>query len=158
MKHICFLNSYLLYKHHFLVVVYIKYFISFLMNHFNIFQNIVVQPATPDVAVRPLPQVVEMTGSESPSTINWNSRNPRERHELSRTRLRAIESSLENGQVWVPPSPLHRKTWEEEVNVLFYVLYLLTFVSCLMFEISIPSLNFEPFFFAFLFTNYAVTY
>ncbi|MCL7025079.1 hypothetical protein MKW94_026705, partial [Papaver nudicaule] len=89
--------------------------ITIIVVHINgLTDNIVVQPTTPDVAVRPLPQVVEMTGSESPSTINWNSRNPRERHDLSRTRLRAIESSLENGQVWVPPSPLHRKTWEEE--------------------------------------------
>ncbi|OVA20281.1 Cyclic nucleotide-binding domain [Macleaya cordata] len=77
----------------------------------------VVQPTTPDVVVRPLPQVVEMTGSESPSTIGWNSRNHRVRHDLSRARLRAIESSLENGQVWVPPSPLHRKTWEEEAHI-----------------------------------------
>ncbi|XP_026448854.1 protein phosphatase 2C and cyclic nucleotide-binding/kinase domain-containing protein-like isoform X2 [Papaver somniferum] len=92
--------------------------ITIIVVHINgLTDNIVVQPATPDVAVRPLPQVVEMTGSESPSTINWNSRNPRERHELSRTRLRAIESSLENGQVWVPPSPLHRKTWEEESHI-----------------------------------------
>ncbi|XP_026447705.1 protein phosphatase 2C and cyclic nucleotide-binding/kinase domain-containing protein-like isoform X2 [Papaver somniferum] len=92
--------------------------ITIIVVHINgLTDNIVVQPATPDVAVRPLPQVVEMTGSESPSTVNWNSRNPRERHELSRTRLRAIESSLENGQVWVPPSPLHRKTWEEESHI-----------------------------------------
>ncbi|KAI3885746.1 hypothetical protein MKX03_024019 [Papaver bracteatum] len=92
--------------------------ITIIVVHINgLTDNIVVQPATPDVAIRPLPQVVEMTGSESPSTISWNSRNPRERHELSRTRLRAIESSLENGQVWVPPSPLHRKTWEEESHI-----------------------------------------
>ncbi|KAK9269484.1 hypothetical protein L1049_001259 [Liquidambar formosana] len=65
----------------------------------------------------PIPQVVEVTGSESPSTISWNSRNPRVRHDLSRARLRAIESSLENGQIWVPPSPAHRKTWEEEAHI-----------------------------------------
>lgn len=63
----------------------------------------------------PIPQVVEVTGSESPSTFGWN-RNHRVRQDLSRARLRAIESSLENGQVWVAPSPAHRKTWEEEVN------------------------------------------
>lgn len=63
----------------------------------------------------PLRQVVEVTGSESPSTVSWNTRNQRARNDLSRARLRAIESSLENGQIWVPPSPSHRKTWEEEV-------------------------------------------
>lgn len=63
-----------------------------------------------------MPQVVEVTGSESPSTFGWNARNHRVRHDLSRARLRAIENSLENGQVWVPPSSAHRKTWEEEVN------------------------------------------
>lgn len=63
-----------------------------------------------------MPQVVEVTGSESPSTFGWNARNPRVRHDLSRARIRAIESSLENGQTWIPPSSAHRKTWEEEVN------------------------------------------
>lgn len=70
-----------------------------------------------NVSVKPLQQVVQVTGSESPSTLNWNSRTQRPRHEPSRIRLRAIESYLENGHVWVPPSPSHRKTWEEEVNV-----------------------------------------
>ncbi|XP_057759820.1 protein phosphatase 2C and cyclic nucleotide-binding/kinase domain-containing protein isoform X1 [Arachis stenosperma] len=65
----------------------------------------------------PVPQVVEMTGSESPSTLGWNSRNQRVRHDLSRARLRAIENSLENGQAWVPPSSAHRKTWEEEAHI-----------------------------------------
>ncbi|KAL9685779.1 hypothetical protein QQ045_023231 [Rhodiola kirilowii] len=65
----------------------------------------------------PVPQVVEMTGSESPSTVGWTSRNPRGRQDVSRSRLRAIESSLENGQMWVPPSPAHRKTWEEEAQI-----------------------------------------
>ncbi|KAG1335056.1 protein phosphatase 2C and cyclic nucleotide-binding/kinase domain-containing protein [Cocos nucifera] len=71
----------------------------------------------PDVPVRPLPQIVEVTGSESPSTVSWNSRNNRARHDLSRARLKAIESSLENGHAWVPPSPSHRKTWEEEAHI-----------------------------------------
>lgn len=62
------------------------------------------------------PQVVELNGSESPATMSFNSRNHRVRHDVSRTRLRAIESSLEGGNAWVPPSPAHRKTWEEEVN------------------------------------------
>lgn len=65
----------------------------------------------------PVPRVVEVTGSESPSTFSWNSKNQRVRHDLSRARLRAIESSLENGQGWVPPSPSHRKTWEEEAHI-----------------------------------------
>ncbi|XP_023004729.1 protein phosphatase 2C and cyclic nucleotide-binding/kinase domain-containing protein-like isoform X2 [Cucurbita maxima] len=63
-----------------------------------------------------VPQVLEVTGSESPSTFGWN-RNNRARQDLSRSRLRAIESSLENGQVWAPPSPAHRKTWEEEAHI-----------------------------------------
>ncbi|XP_047319739.1 protein phosphatase 2C and cyclic nucleotide-binding/kinase domain-containing protein-like [Impatiens glandulifera] len=63
------------------------------------------------------PQVVEVTGSESPSTTSWMSKNQHVRHDLSRARIRAIESSLENGAVWVPPSPAHRKTWEEEAHI-----------------------------------------
>ncbi|KAG8367369.1 hypothetical protein BUALT_Bualt16G0064900 [Buddleja alternifolia] len=67
----------------------------------------------------PLPQVIEVSGSESPSPspMNWRSRNNRARHDISRARLRAIESSLENGQTWVPSSPAHRKTWEEEAHI-----------------------------------------
>ncbi|RVW96284.1 Protein phosphatase 2C and cyclic nucleotide-binding/kinase domain-containing protein [Vitis vinifera] len=81
-------------------------------------QPAVGQSANPGAISRPpVPQVVEVTGSESPSTLSWNSRNHRVRHDLSRARLRAIESSLENGQVWVPPSPAHRKTWEEEAHI-----------------------------------------
>lgn len=57
-----------------------------------------------------------MSGSESPTTMSWNAKNQRVRTDISKTRLRAIENSLENGQLWVPPSPGHRKTWEEEVN------------------------------------------
>ncbi|GFY98372.1 protein phosphatase 2C and cyclic nucleotide-binding/kinase domain-containing protein [Actinidia rufa] len=62
----------------------------------------------------PIPQIVEATESESPSTLNWSARINRARNDLSRARLRVIEGSLENGQLWVPPSPAHRKTWEEE--------------------------------------------
>lgn len=68
---------------------------------------------------RPLNQVIELTGSESPSAVSWNSKSNRARQDLSRARLKAIESSLENGRAWVPPSPSHRKTWEEEVNHFF---------------------------------------
>lgn len=67
----------------------------------------------------PLPQVVEASGSESPAVMNWNSRNQRARQDISRARLRALENSLENGRIWMPPSPGHRKTWEEEVNNSF---------------------------------------
>ncbi|RZB92822.1 Protein phosphatase 2C and cyclic nucleotide-binding/kinase domain-containing protein isoform F [Glycine soja] len=70
-----------------------------------------------DVLRNPVPQVVEVTGSESPSTFGWSARNHRVRHELSRARLRALENSLENGQTWVPPSSAHRKTWEEEAHI-----------------------------------------
>ncbi|XP_054812249.1 protein phosphatase 2C and cyclic nucleotide-binding/kinase domain-containing protein isoform X2 [Prosopis cineraria] len=70
-----------------------------------------------DVLRTPVPQVVEVTGSESPSTLGWYSKNPRARHDLSRARLRAIENSLENGQTWIPPSSAHRKTWEEEAQI-----------------------------------------
>ncbi|KAK1265063.1 Protein phosphatase 2C and cyclic nucleotide-binding/kinase domain-containing protein [Acorus gramineus] len=66
------------------------------------------------VAPDPEPHVVEAVGSESPSTLSWNSKNNRVRHDLSRARVRAIESSLENGYAWVPSSSSNRKTWEEE--------------------------------------------
>ncbi|KAF6164475.1 hypothetical protein GIB67_025301 [Kingdonia uniflora] len=74
-------------------------------------------PRTPDHVIKYMPQIVEVNGSESPSTTRWSSRNHRVRHDLSRARLRAIECSLENGQIWVPPSPSHRKTWEEEAQI-----------------------------------------
>ncbi|XP_027923208.1 protein phosphatase 2C and cyclic nucleotide-binding/kinase domain-containing protein isoform X2 [Vigna unguiculata] len=70
-----------------------------------------------DVLRKPVPQVVEVTGSESPSTFGWSARNHRVRHDLSRARLRALENSLENGQAWVPPPSAHRKTWEEEAHI-----------------------------------------
>ncbi|WVZ14197.1 hypothetical protein V8G54_011763 [Vigna mungo] len=70
-----------------------------------------------DVLRKPVPQVVEVTGSESPSTFGWSARNQRVRHDLSRARLRALENSLENGQAWVPPPSAHRKTWEEEAHI-----------------------------------------
>ncbi|KAI3810813.1 hypothetical protein L1987_20435 [Smallanthus sonchifolius] len=76
------------------------------------------QAAISGTALRPpIPQVVEMSGSESPTTMSWHAKNQRARTDISKTRLRAIESSLENGQVWVPPSPGHRKTWEEEAHI-----------------------------------------
>ncbi|KAL8498286.1 hypothetical protein ACS0TY_021566 [Phlomoides rotata] len=76
------------------------------------------ESASSDTVLRPpLPQVVEVSGSESPSLINWRSRNQPARNDISRARLRALESSLENGQTWVPSSPAHRKTWEEEAQI-----------------------------------------
>lgn len=78
----------------------------------------VSEPTKLDAVLRPpIPQVLEVSGSESPSVTSWNSKNHRVRHDVSRARLRAIESSLENGQVWIPPSPAHRKTWEEEAHI-----------------------------------------
>ncbi|XP_020099469.1 protein phosphatase 2C and cyclic nucleotide-binding/kinase domain-containing protein isoform X2 [Ananas comosus] len=75
-----------------------------------------VQTATTS-QIQPLQQAVEVSGSESPSTFNLNSRNQRARHDLSRARVRALESSLENGHFWLPPSPSHRKTWEEKAHI-----------------------------------------
>ncbi|VAI57739.1 unnamed protein product [Triticum turgidum subsp. durum] len=69
------------------------------------------------VSLQPSQQVVELVGSESPSITSLNPNNQRSRHDLSRARLRAIESSLENGQLWIPPSPSHRKTWEEQAHI-----------------------------------------
>ncbi|XP_031094178.1 protein phosphatase 2C and cyclic nucleotide-binding/kinase domain-containing protein-like [Ipomoea triloba] len=65
----------------------------------------------------PLPQTIEASGAESPAVLSWNTRNQRTRQEISRARLRALESSIENGQIWVPPSPAHRKTWEEQAQI-----------------------------------------
>ncbi|XP_022961292.1 protein phosphatase 2C and cyclic nucleotide-binding/kinase domain-containing protein-like isoform X1 [Cucurbita moschata] len=94
--------------------------ITVIVVHINGLTNTVTSESTRSVGggIVPsaLPQVVEVTGSESPSTFGWN-RNNRARQDLSRARLRAIESSLENGQVWVPPSPAHRKSWEEEAHI-----------------------------------------
>ncbi|XP_059634930.1 protein phosphatase 2C and cyclic nucleotide-binding/kinase domain-containing protein [Cornus florida] len=93
--------------------------ITVIVVHINgLTDTTVDQSTSPGALLRPpLPQVVEVTGSESPSTISWNSRNQRARHDLSRARLRAIESSLEKGQIWVAPSSGHRKTWEEEAHI-----------------------------------------
>ncbi|XP_076887527.1 protein phosphatase 2C and cyclic nucleotide-binding/kinase domain-containing protein-like isoform X1 [Bidens hawaiensis] len=81
-------------------------------------QATVGQPAISGTALRPpIPQIVEMSGSESPTTMSWHAKNQRARTDISKTRLRAIENSLETGQMWVPPSPGHRKTWEEEAHI-----------------------------------------
>uniref|UniRef100_A0A0C9RNT7 protein-serine/threonine phosphatase n=1 Tax=Wollemia nobilis TaxID=56998 RepID=A0A0C9RNT7_9CONI len=53
-------------------------------------------------------------GDESPLSSGENARSSRlARHDLSRARLRTIESSLEHGPVWVPPALPHKKTQEE---------------------------------------------
>ncbi|KAG9449193.1 hypothetical protein H6P81_009158 [Aristolochia fimbriata] len=74
---------------------------------------------TSNADVKPVNQALETAGSESPSSVSvYSSKNKhRGRHDLSRARVRAIESSLENGHVWVPPSASHRKTWEEEAHI-----------------------------------------
>ncbi|CAN6251208.1 unnamed protein product [Urochloa humidicola] len=69
------------------------------------------------VSLQPSQQVVGLAGSESPLIVSSNTNNQRSRYDLSRARLRALESSLENGQLWVPPSPSHRKTWEEQAHI-----------------------------------------
>ncbi|XP_042033507.1 protein phosphatase 2C and cyclic nucleotide-binding/kinase domain-containing protein-like [Salvia splendens] len=75
------------------------------------------QSADSRPVLRPsLPQVVA-SGSESPSRMNWRSRNQRARHDISRARLHALENSLENGQNWIPSSPSHGKTWEDEAQI-----------------------------------------
>ena len=108
----------------------------FLFNIFHFLQQATVgQAAISSTALRPpIPQVVEMSGSESPSTTGWNAKNQRVRTDISKTRLRAIESSLENGQFWVPPSPGHRKTWEEEVNIHQLTTFALTRNILLIFD------------------------
>lgn len=109
-----------------------------------LYQDNVSEPHKLDAVLRPpIPQVLEVSGSESPSVTSWNSKNHRVRHDVSRARLRAIESSLENGQVWIPPSPSHRKTWEEEVKLsdLFDTFIILTSFA------SQQKKNMEVFFF-----------
>lgn len=86
---------------------------------------------------------MELTGSESPSTIGWNPKNQRVRHDISRARLRAIESSLENGSVWVPPAPAHRKTWEEEVRSSSFYLFFFFFLKITSFYLFAVILAFS---------------
>ncbi|PKU63642.1 protein phosphatase 2C and cyclic nucleotide-binding/kinase domain-containing protein isoform X1 [Dendrobium catenatum] len=81
------------------------------LNETKVVQNILDAPSNL------LPQDVEQTESEPPLPVAWNSQNQRVRHELSRTRLKEIESSLENVHSWFPPSVSHRKTWEEEAHI-----------------------------------------
>lgn len=78
---------------------------------------------TLDAPSKPLPEVMEETRSESPFPVIRDSKNHRVRHDLSRTRLKTTESSLENGHNLLSPPVSHRRTWEEEV-IMFYWLYL----------------------------------
>ncbi|GMH23817.1 hypothetical protein Nepgr_025660 [Nepenthes gracilis] len=93
--------------------------ITVIVVHINGLTNAAVNHSASPTAIlkSSVPQAAEVTGSESPSTVGWNARKQRVRHDLSRARLRAIESSLENGKIWVPPSPSNRKTWEEEAHL-----------------------------------------
>uniref|UniRef100_A0A0D9VEU9 protein-serine/threonine phosphatase n=1 Tax=Leersia perrieri TaxID=77586 RepID=A0A0D9VEU9_9ORYZ len=91
--------------------------ITIIVVHTNGLTDMESTPTVMRVSLQPSQQVVELVGSESPTTISLNPKNQRSRQDLSRARLRALESSLENGQLWVPPSPLHRKTWEEQAHI-----------------------------------------
>ncbi|XP_039066228.1 protein phosphatase 2C and cyclic nucleotide-binding/kinase domain-containing protein-like isoform X2 [Hibiscus syriacus] len=91
--------------------------ITVIVVHVNGLVGVGGESAPASILRPPVPQVSETNGSESPSTISLSSRNQQARHDLSRARVRAIESSLENGQVWVPPPPAFRKTWEEESHI-----------------------------------------
>lgn len=92
--------------------------ITIIVVHVNGLNNAMGGTASPGPTMNSsAPQVVELTGSESPTTMSLSTRNYRVRHDVSRARLRAIESSLESGNLWVPSSPAHRKTWEEEAHI-----------------------------------------
>lgn len=91
--------------------------ITIIVVHINGLTDMECTQTVMKVSLQPSQQVVELVGSESPSTISLNPKNQRSRQDLSRARLRALESSLENGRLWVPPSPSHRKTWEEQAHI-----------------------------------------
>jgi len=90
--------------------------ITIILVHINGLTDMESTQTVTKVSLQPPQQVVGLAGSESPLTVSSNTNNQRSRHDLSRARLRALESSLEDGQLWVPPSPSHRKTWEEQVR------------------------------------------
>ncbi|XP_020574848.1 protein phosphatase 2C and cyclic nucleotide-binding/kinase domain-containing protein [Phalaenopsis equestris] len=91
--------------------------ITIIVVHINGLNDAEVVQNALDAPSKPFPQVMEETGSKSPFPVTSNSKNHRVRHELSRTRLKAIESSLENDHDWFPPSLSHRRTWEEEAHI-----------------------------------------
>ncbi|KAL4194085.1 hypothetical protein AMTRI_Chr05g66950 [Amborella trichopoda] len=91
--------------------------ITIIVVHINGLNDVISVQESPNTGLNAMEQIIEVNpGSESPS-LGWNSRNNRARHDVSRARLRAIESSLENGHVWNPPTFSHRKTWEEEAHI-----------------------------------------
>ncbi|KAF3333162.1 protein phosphatase 2C and cyclic nucleotide-binding/kinase domain-containing protein isoform X1 [Carex littledalei] len=90
--------------------------ITIIVVHVNGLSDIELVQTIAKSPLKSMPQTVEVTGSESPM-VNWASKNNRVRQDISRARLRALENSLDKGQVWVPPSPSHRKTWEEEAHI-----------------------------------------
>lgn len=91
--------------------------ITIIVVHINGITNNESDQVEPKYHMRPLQHIVVEKGTEPISNIKDNSKFHRVRHDLSKARLRAIESSLENGHGWVPPSPSHRKTWEEEAHI-----------------------------------------
>ncbi|XP_062218850.1 protein phosphatase 2C and cyclic nucleotide-binding/kinase domain-containing protein isoform X2 [Phragmites australis] len=91
--------------------------ITIIVVHINGLNDMESTHTVTKVSLQPSQQVVGLAGSESPLIVSSNTNNQRSRHDLSRARLRALESSLENGQLWVPPSPSHRKTWEEQAHI-----------------------------------------
>ncbi|KAL6877496.1 hypothetical protein ACP4OV_012711 [Aristida adscensionis] len=91
--------------------------ITIIVVHINGLTDMESTQTVTKVSLQPSQQVVGLSGSESPLIVSSNTNNQRFRHDLSRARLRALESSLENGKSWNPPSPSHRKTWEEQVHI-----------------------------------------
>ncbi|KAJ1278995.1 hypothetical protein BS78_04G121100 [Paspalum vaginatum] len=91
--------------------------ITIIVVHINGLTDMESMQTVTKVSLQPSQQVVGLAGSGSPLTVSSNTNNQRSRNDLSRARLRALESSLENGQLWVPPSPSHRKTWEEQAHI-----------------------------------------
>lgn len=91
--------------------------ITIILVHINGLTDVGPTQTIMKVSLQPSQQVLELAGSESPSVVSMNPNKQRSTYDLSRTRLRALESSLGNGQLWAPPSPSHRKTWEEQAHI-----------------------------------------
>eukprot|EP01018_Ginkgo_biloba_P033871 Gb_14360 [translate_table: standard] len=71
-----------------------------------------------DVNTKPVQKVLTEGSNGSSLCTGGCAKNSRPaRHDLSRARLRAIESSLENGPVWVSPTLSYRKTPEEIADI-----------------------------------------
>ncbi|XP_042461506.1 protein phosphatase 2C and cyclic nucleotide-binding/kinase domain-containing protein-like isoform X1 [Zingiber officinale] len=90
--------------------------ITIIVVHISGIPNAMSPKTGADMPLNPSEHVQDI-GSESPLTLNWNARTHRAKQDPSRTRLKAIESYLENGYAWAPPSPSNRKTWEEEAHI-----------------------------------------